>query len=212
MAKVASYTKTGSKSQTEVTLDAAVFGEKINQELVGLAYRSYLAGGRSAAASTLTRGMVRGGGRKPWRQKGTGRARAGSSRIPHWTGGGIAFGPTGEQNYEIQLPTKMKRAAIRQALSIKAKAGVISVIEELHVDGGKTKNGAELLGKMDVNGQILIVVDKLLDTVDRGTRNLAGVEVVEAKFLNVFIIMNADQIVITKPTLEAIGSWLGAKS
>ncbi|HSX48479.1 MAG TPA: 50S ribosomal protein L4 [Candidatus Nanoarchaeia archaeon] len=212
MAKVASYTKSGSKSQAEVALDAAVFGEKINEELVGLAYRSYLANGRSAAASTLTRGMVRGGGRKPWRQKGTGRARAGSSRIPHWTGGGVAFGPTGEQNYEIQLPTKMKRAAIRQALSLKAKANVVSVLEELSIEAGKTKNGAALLGKLEASGQVLVVVDKLNEATDRGTRNLAGVQVVEAKFLNVFIIMNADQIIITKPALGVINTWLGAKS
>src|SRR6266567_2057648 len=115
MSTAVSYSKTGTKHEQTVKLDKAVFDVPVNQELIERAYRTYLANGRTAQATTLRRGQVSGGGKKPWRQKGTGRARVGSIRVPNWRGGGIVFGPTGEQNYTLNLPVKMKRAAIRQA-------------------------------------------------------------------------------------------------
>src|SRR5690349_12574726 len=129
MATATSYSKTGTKHEATVKLDATIFGVEANQELVSRAYHAYLANGRSAHASTLSRGEVRGGGKKPWRQKGTGRARVGSIRVPNWRGGGVVFGPTGSENHTINMPIKMKRAAIRQVLSLQAAAGHIAVID-----------------------------------------------------------------------------------
>src|SRR5580698_5725607 len=125
---VATYTKTGTKATTPAKLDKAVFGvDAKNHELLKAAYVAYLANGRGNLAVTKTRGLVSGGGRKPWRQKGTGRARFGSSRNPIWRGGGIAFGPTGEENYSKQLNLKAKRLALRQALSLANTSGNIVV-------------------------------------------------------------------------------------
>ncbi|HUC20870.1 MAG TPA: 50S ribosomal protein L4, partial [Candidatus Polarisedimenticolaceae bacterium] len=112
MAQAVFYSKTGTKKETAVKLPEAVFGQTPNHELINSAYQTYVANGRHAGAKTLTRGEVRGGGKKPWKQKGTGRARAGSSRLPHWTGGGVAFGPVGSENHTRNMPVKAKRAAI----------------------------------------------------------------------------------------------------
>src|SRR4051812_22507012 len=120
MATAISYSKTGTKHEAEVKLDQVVFDAEANHELVAQAYRTYLANGRNAHPTTLQRGQVRGGGRKPWKQKGTGKARVGSIRVPNWRGGGITFGPIGNENHALSLPTKMKRSAIRQALSMSA--------------------------------------------------------------------------------------------
>ncbi len=204
---VATYTSTGSKRETAVTLDKAVFGLELNHELVGLAYRAYLANGRASSAKTLTRGEVRGGGRKPWRQKGTGRARVGSIRVPNWRGGGVVFGATGEENYTITVPVKAKRLATRQALSAQAKDGKVSVIESLNLDG-KVATTVALLGKLGLEGQIIVVVPTKDAMTVRSTRNIASVEVVEAKYLNVFTIMNADHILFTKDALKVVSEWL----
>src|SRR4051812_4309488 len=125
---VATYTKAGTKATTAAKLDKAVFGvEAKNHELLKSAYVAHQANGRENAAVVKTRGLVRGGGKKPWKQKGTGRARFGSSRNPIWRGGGIVFGPTGEENYSEQINTKAKRQAVRQALTLANTAGKVSV-------------------------------------------------------------------------------------
>src|SRR3984957_3271725 len=147
---VATYTKTGGKATTAATLDKKVFGLKVdNHQLLKEAYLAYLGNGRSAGAKTKKRGEVSGGGRKPWRQKGTGNARFGSSRNPIWRGGGIAFGPTGDENYTHKLPLNAKRLAIRQALSMAADDNKIIVIEELKLKG-KTSDAVKLLDKIGV--------------------------------------------------------------
>src|SRR6201992_1671130 len=129
---VPTYTATGTKATTSAKLDAKVFGGEIaNHPLLRQAYDAYLSNGRDTLAVVKTRGLVRGGGKKPWKQKGTGRARFGSSRNPIWRGGGIVFGPTGEENYTKKLPVATKRQAIRQALSLANTAGNIIVIEKL---------------------------------------------------------------------------------
>src|SRR6185437_12915070 len=129
---VATYTKAGAKATTAVTLDKKVFGLKVtNHQLLKEAYLAYLGNGRTAAARTKKRGEVSGGGKKPWRQKGTGNARFGSSRNPIWRGGGIAFGPTGEQNYAAKLSVQAKRQALRQALSLAAASDKITVIDDI---------------------------------------------------------------------------------
>jgi large subunit ribosomal protein L4 len=211
MATAASYSKTGSKHEATVRLDKQIFGLEPSHELISQAYRTYLAAGRTAGATTLKRGEVSGGGKKPWRQKGTGRARVGSIRVPHWRGGGVVFGPTGNENHTLGLPLRMKRLAIRHSLSARAAAGDVVVLEAFNTPEGKVKEAAQLLSKLKFEGNLLLAVAEKSDLLDRATRNLAGLQVVRATYLNVFNIMNADKIIITNDGLEAIKPWLGDK-
>lgn len=206
---VATYTKSGGKATTPAKLDMAIFGLEVkNHHLMKEAYLAYMANGRSNNALTKKRGEVRGGGRKPWRQKGTGNARVGSSRTPLWRGGGIIFGPTGAENYSRRLSSITKRLAVRQALSLARKENRIKVIDELNWDG-RVKSIIQLLDKLEANGSTLFVVSKKDALVDRATRNLPDVKAVQAKYLNVFDIMNANQIFISKDSLDIIHDWLG---
>src|SRR5581483_2312010 len=153
------FTKAGAKAATPAKLDKSVFGVEIkNHELLKQAYTAYLANGRVASATTKTRGEVRGSTIKPHRQKGTGRARAGSRYNPIWRGGGIVFGPTGNENYSKQLNTGAKRTAVRQALSLKADN--VLVIEDLVSKEGKTTELAKLLKKVGAGRNVLIVVEQ----------------------------------------------------
>lgn len=207
---IQTFTKTGNKATTAAKLDKKVFGVMPeNHELLKSAYVAYLANGRGNLAQTKTRGLVRGGGRKPWKQKGTGRARFGSIRNPIWRGGGIVFGPTGEENYTHKLHTTAKRLAIRQALSLKADSGAIKVIETFDCKDGTVKPTVKLLEKIEATGNILIVVSVKDKLVDRATRNLPKVKAVQAKYLNVYDVMNADTIVISQKALEMVHEWLG---
>lgn len=212
MATAHSFSKVGVRHDKTITLSDSVFGVEANHELIGQAYRTYLANGRSAGASTLKRGEVRGGGKKPWRQKGTGRARVGSIRVPNWRGGGVVFGPTGNENFTLAFPVKMKRAAIRQALSLQANAGLIHILETFECPEGKVKPTIELMAKMKLTGSILLVVDDKDSMVLRATRNVAGLTVVSARYLNVFDVMNADAIVITEKAVTIVNDWLEAAS
>ncbi len=212
MAQAVLYSKTGTKKETAVKLTSAIFSVEPNHALIHQAYQTYLANGRSAGAKTLTRGEVRGGGKKPWKQKGTGRARAGSSRLPHWTGGGIAFGPVGAENHTRNLPVKAKRAAIRQALSLQTADKKLMVIEGFDAGGGKVSATLKLLAKLDVEGSILLVVETKDNLVDRATRNVAGVTATTAAYLNVFSILNADAIIITQAALGQVETWLGGSA
>lgn len=210
MASVATYTKSGTKAATAAKLDASVFGVlPENHELLKLAYTAYLANGRGNLAVTKTRGLVRGGGKKPWRQKGTGRARFGSTRNPIWRGGGIAFGPTGEENYTKKMHVNAKRQAIRQALSIAAEEGRIKIVETIETKDGKVKPVIELLNKIEAKGKVLMVVSLKDDLLDRATRNLQNLKTVHASYLNVYDLLNADVVVMSKKSLEIINEWLG---
>jgi len=210
---VATYTKSGTKATTAASLDKKVFAVDVkNHELLKLAYQSYLANGRVNLAKAKRRGEVRGGGIKPWRQKGTGRARFGSSRNPIWTGGGVAFGPTGNENYAKKLNVAAKRTAIRQALTLAAKEDRIKVIEVLAPADGKVKNVLSVMKKLDAKGSVLVVVEDKNDLVERATRNLGSLKTVQANYLNVFDIMNADVIIVSKKALEQISAWLGTTS
>jgi large subunit ribosomal protein L4 len=211
MANAVSYSKTGAKHEAAVKLEKTIFGVEANHELVGQAYRTYLANGRVAGASTLKRGEVRGGGKKPWRQKGTGRARVGSIRVPNWRGGGVVFGPTGSENHTLTLPVRMKRLAIRHALSLQAEAGNVVVLETFDCPTGKVKPTVELLSKMKLEGNVLLAVSTKDSLVERATRNIAGLKAVAANYLNVFDVMNADKIVLTEKALDVIKTWLGEK-
>jgi large subunit ribosomal protein L4 len=204
---VATYTKTGNKATTPAKLDKSVFGvEANNHESVKAAYDAYLANGRPNLAVAKTRGLVRGGGRKPHRQKGTGRARAGSRRSPLWTGGGITFGPTGQENYSKRLNVKAKRLAIRQALSMKADN--IKVIETFECKDGKVAPVVKLLNKIEAKGNVLLVVSVKDQLVNQATRNIANVKATDARYLNVHDILNADNIVMSQKALAIVSEWL----
>lgn len=209
MANPATYTKSGTKATTPAKLNKTIFDvAPESHTLLKEAYVAYLANGRDTYAVTKTRGLVSGGGKKPWRQKGTGRARFGSSRNPIWRGGGIAFGPTGEENYSKKLNVKAKRLALRQALSVAAVAGNIVVIEDIVSKEGKTSEVSTLLTKIGATRRTLIAVDHKEDMLVRATRNLGDVKLVQANYLNVFDVLNADTIVITNAALEAVTKWL----
>jgi large subunit ribosomal protein L4 len=204
------FTKSGTKAAVAAKLDKTVFAVMPeNHELLKLAYTAYLANGRDNLAQTKTRGLVSGGGKKPWKQKGTGRARFGSSRNPIWRGGGVAFGPTGNENYSIKVNVTAKRQALRQALSLTAAEGRLSIIETFDCKEGKVAQTVKLLDKIGAKGSTLIAVSQKDDLTERATRNLPGVKVVHANYLNVFDILNADTLVVSEKALAAINEWLG---
>lgn len=180
-----------------------------NHELLKLAYDSYLAQARLASATTKQRGEVSGGGKKPWKQKGTGRARFGSSRNPIWRGGGVVFGPRGNENYTKRLSTTSKRVALRQALTLADKAGKIVVLDVNTT--GKTKEIADFLTKNKLERRVLIAVDVKTPELIRATNNVANVELLSAKYLSVYHILNADKIVLTPKAVSVVNEWLGKK-
>lgn len=183
--------------------------EVTNHELLKLAYDSYLANARLASATTKQRGEVSGGGKKPWKQKGTGRARFGSSRNPIWRGGGVVFGPRGNENYTKRLSTTSKRVALRQALTLADKAGKIVILDVK--PSGKTKDMADFLLKNKLERRVLVAVDKKTPELIRSTNNIQAIELISAKYLSVFHILNADRIVLTPAAVAVINEWL-AKS
>ncbi|GAC1392245.1 MAG: 50S ribosomal protein L4 [Candidatus Saccharimonadales bacterium] len=204
------FTKTGTKSNNPVKLNKFIFEvTPENHALLKQAYVAYLSNGREGGAQTKTRGLVRGGGKKPWKQKGTGRARFGSSRNPIWRGGGIVFGPTGNENYTHKLHTTAKRLAIRQALSLADQDKKLSVIEELYFKNSKTSEAVELLSKIDATKNVLIIVDDKKPEITRVFGNISKVKVVQAKYTNVYDVLNADSVVITSSALVIINEWLG---
>ena len=205
------FNKVGAKATKPTQLDAAIF-EIVpkNHQLLKEAYDAYLANGRENLAVTKTRGLIRGGGRKPWKQKGTGRARFGSSRNPIWRGGGVVFGPTGLENYSKHVNVKAKRLAIRQALSVSNKAGKLNIIESVDVSG-KTSDLVNLLNKVGAARTILIVVDVKTPELLRSSANLQNVKIASAKYLNVYDLLNADSVLVSTKALTIINEWLGEK-
>ena len=202
---------TTTKAAASTELPKTVFDVAIpNHELLKLAYEAYLANGRANYAKTLKRGEVRGGGKKPWKQKGTGRARFGSSRNPIWRKGGVVFGPSGNENYSKNMPIKAKRVAIRQALTLANQAGQIAVISDIKATG-KTADMVKWIADQKVEAKnIVIVVDTKTPELVRATNNLQNVQVVQANYLNVFTILNADKLMMTNAAVKAVEGWLGA--
>ncbi len=203
------FTASGTKATTPAKLAKDVFGVEVkSHDLLKQAYETYLANGRENLAVTKKRGDVSGGGKKPWKQKGTGRARFGSSRNPIWRGGGIAFGPTGNENYTMRLSTATKRVALRQALSLASQNDKIIVIEKLASKEGKTADLAKLIDKIGANrGALVVVADKTAELV-RASRNLQEVKLVNAKYLNVYDILNAHKLVLTSDAAKVVETWL----
>ena len=195
----------------DVKLNKDVFGLSVeNHELVKLAYDAYLANSRSSHAKTLKRGEVRGGGKKPWKQKGTGRARFGSTRNPIWRHGGVAFGRTGEENFTKKISKNAKLQAVRQALSMQNKDKAVKTIAAFEAKGGKTAAAVKELN-IEKGKNYLIVVPEKTDNILRATNNIANAKVVRPTYLNVFDILNADQIIIVEKALPEIENWLLGK-
>ena len=199
MPKVAVYNMEG-KQVGELELNDAIFGVEINQDLMHTVVVSQLANRRQGTVATKNRAMVRGGGRKPWRQKGTGRARQGSIRSPQWVGGGVVFGPT-PRDFSYRLPKKARRAALKSALSAKVQAGDFIVLDELVVEQPKTKTMVAILNALGVDRKPLVVTSEWDRNVELSTRNIPGAVVAKSQGLNVYDILNANKMVITKDAI-----------
>ena len=196
------------------TLNKDIFGLKVeNHELVKLAYDTYLANSRSSHAKTLKRGEVSGGGKKPWKQKGTGRARFGSTRNPIWRHGGVAFGRTGEENFTKKISKNAKLQAVRQALSMQNADKNVVIVKDFAPKDGKVKETIKFLAdnKLETSAKILFVVAEKSEMVLRATNNINTMKVVRPTYLNVFDILNADKIVISESAMPAIEAWLIGK-
>ncbi|HYU58834.1 MAG TPA: 50S ribosomal protein L4 [Actinomycetota bacterium] len=185
-------------------LDAEVFGAEVRPALMHQVVVAALAARRAGTHATKTRGEVRGGGRKPWRQKGTGRARAGSTRAPHWTGGGVVFGPH-PRDHAQRLPKKMRRAALRSALSAQAAEGRIRVVERLSFEEPKTREAAETLRALEAGGRVLLVLAGPDQVVEKSFRNLPEVRVTYAGGLSTYEVLAADTLLFTADALALAG-------
>ena len=192
----------------ENTLPKEVFAVEVpNHELLKMAYNAYLANSRQASATTKQRGEVSGGGKKPWKQKGTGRARFGSSRNPIWRGGGVVFGPRGNENYKINISKTSKRVALKQALTLANEAKKI-VVDSIKTTG-KTAEVFSYLKDNDLTKKrVLIVVAEKTEELTRATNNLPNVLLISANYLNVYHVLNADKIVMDKDSVKVVKEWL----
>ena len=201
-----------STKPAKAALPKEVFGVDVpNHELLRLAYDAFLANSRQASATTKTRGEVRGGGKKPWKQKGTGRARFGSTRNPIWRHGGIVFGPRGNENYKLKLSKTSKRVAIRQALTLANEAKKITVSDIKTT--GKTAEIAKFIAdkKFKRDRRVLLVVDEKTPELIRATNNLQSALLVRAQYLSVYYVLNADQIIMTPAAVKVVDAWLNPK-
>ena len=202
MPKVAVYNMQGAQVG-EIELKAEVFGIEVNTAVLHSAVVQQLASLRRGTHSTKLRGEVRGGGRKPWRQKGTGRARAGSIRSPLWRGGAILFGPK-PRSYDYVLPRKVRRLALKSALASKAQGGKLIVLDDLRLEAPKTKQIVELLDVLKVADKALIVTGNSDAVVEKSARNIPGVAALDVSGLNVYDILNHDTLVVTRDAVAKV--------
>jgi large subunit ribosomal protein L4 len=202
MAKLELYGMDG-KLAGDVKTSDRIFAAPINETIVNDTLNWYLASGRQGNANTKTRAEVSGGGRKPWRQKGTGRARIGDNRAPHWRHGGVAFGPK-PRDYSFSLPIKVRKAAIRTVLSDKAQSGKIKVIEKLSLANPKTKEMVKLLEALGVKKSVLIVISAPDVSVERASSNIKGIKVAQGRALNVYDMLKHDEMIIMKDAIPVL--------
>src|SRR5687767_3794407 len=202
MASTTLYDRTG-KSLGSVELADALFAAPVNAAVLHQVVTAQLAGRRTGTHDTKTRGEVRGGGAKPYRQKGTGRARQGSRSAPHYKGGGVVFGPH-PRSYEQRLPKRMKRAALHGALTSKYTDGAIRVVDDLGLDNPKTRDLAAFLVALNANGRVLVVATGSDSNLEISARNLPLVVVIRADSLNIVDVLNADTLLITQPSLDTM--------
>ncbi|CAN5841868.1 50S ribosomal protein L4 [soil metagenome] len=206
MPSVDVYTAEGSTSGT-VDLDDDLFGITPNVAVMHQVVTAQLAAARSATSKVKTRAQVRGGGRKPWRQKGTGRARQGSIRSPQWSGGGVAHGPSGNQNYTKRVNKKLKRLALRSALSDRAAAGDLRVVDGFDIDVPRTSRAVALLDSLELTGRkVLLVLAGFDEAVIKSFRNLPSVHLLTVDQLNTYDVLASDVVVFEQAALELIGS------
>ena len=199
------------KKVREIELPANLFEAPVNVDLMHQAYTRQMANARLGTHDTKTRGEVRGGGRKPWKQKGTGRARQGSRRAAQWVGGGRIHTPH-PRSYELRMPKKMRLAALRSALSVKASEASIVIVEDLNIEEPKTKLVAEALGNLVGSSTVLLLMptkDQNYDLVMRGANNIDSAKVLLASYLNVRDILNFDKVVLPVKTIDALVAHLG---
>ena len=202
MANVSVYNMEGKEVGT-IELNDAVFGVTVNEHLVHMAVVQQLANNRQGTQKAKTRSEVSGGGRKPWRQKGTGHARQGSTRSPQWTGGGVVFAPT-PRDYSFKLNKKEKRAALKSVLTDKVQAGKFVVVEELKFDEIKTKSFVKVLDNLKVNEKSLVILGENDANVVLSARNIPTVKTTLTNTINVYDIVNAKTVVLTKDAVKKI--------
>jgi len=192
----------GNQKVGDINLEDRIFDAKINPVLFYDVVRMDLASKRRGTASTKNKALVRGGGAKPWRQKGTGRARAGSRRSPLWRGGGTIFGPM-PRDYSVSVPKKVKRAALRAALSLKRQEGKLILLKDFPLEVFKTRQILEILRKFQVQDALIITDEKNI-FLERSARNIQGIEVLRYEGLNVYDILNHEYLILLRPTVEKI--------
>lgn len=202
MAQVQVYNQEGRKT-SKMELADSVFGIEPNKNAMHLAVVSYLAAQRQGTQSTLTRSEVSGGGAKPWRQKGTGRARQGSTRSPQWTHGGIALGPK-PRKYKVSLNKKVKRLAMKSALSSKVAESEMMILNKVELEGIKTKAMVEIFTKLKTGKKVLLVLPENNDVIYKSARNIEGVKVVTVNTLCVYDILNCSNLVVLKDAAKKI--------
>ncbi len=186
-----------------VELPESIFGIEPNEPVMHQALLRQLANGRQGTASTKTRSDVRGGGRKPWRQKGTGRARQGSSRAPHWEGGGVVFGPH-PRSYRMEMPRKQRRLALRSALSSKAQDGGVVVLDAFTLEVPHTRAVTDLLRSVEAGRRVLVVLGSHNEMLEKSARNIAEVQVTLAGNLSVRDLLMAETVIVTRDAIEHI--------
>ncbi|MBV1756835.1 MAG: 50S ribosomal protein L4 [Dethiosulfatibacter sp.] len=202
MPKVALYNVSGEQIG-DIELSDDIFGIEVNTHVMYEAVKAYLANQRQGTQSAKTRSEVRGGGRKPWRQKGTGRARQGSIRSPQWKGGGVVFAPK-PRDYSIRLPKKVRRLALKSAFSSKVESNEIIVLDELNMTTPKTKDMIKVLENLKVGKKALIVIPGKDENIYKSARNIPGVKTSAVNTLNVYDILNHDSFVITKDAVSKV--------
>ena len=202
MPKVDVYNMQG-KKVSDVELSAAVFGIEPNEAVVHSVLVNFLANQRQGTQSTKTRAEVRGGGKKPWRQKGTGRARQGSIRAPHWVGGGIALGPK-PRSYSYKLNKKEKRLAIKSCLSSKVIENELTVVDKIELKEIKTKEVAKMLNNLKLAGKTLILLPEKNEVIQKSARNIEGVKTLSVNTINAYDLVNYNNLVITLDTVKKL--------
>jgi len=202
MPKVALYNVSGEQID-DIELNDNVFGVEVNKHVLYEVVKNQLANKRQGTQSVKTRAEVRGGGRKPWRQKGTGRARQGSIRAPHWVGGGVTFAPK-PRDYRYSVPKKVRRLAMKSALSSKVLDNELFVVDEIKMDQPKTKEMANILKNLNANKKALIVMDRKDENVIKSARNIEGVQTALVNTINVYDILKYDAFIITKDAVKKV--------
>ncbi|NLJ72229.1 MAG: 50S ribosomal protein L4 [Syntrophomonadaceae bacterium] len=202
MPKVNLYDMSGAQIG-ELDLNDSIFGIEPNEAVMADFVKMQLANKRLGTSSTKTRAEVRGGGRKPWRQKGTGRARVGSTRNPVWVGGGVAFGPR-PKDYSYRLPKKVRRLALKSAYSTKVKENSIIVVDKLEFNEPKTKEMVKTLSNLNINNKTLVVTLDANENVTKSARNIPGVKPLRVDFVNVYDLLKYDTLLITKDAVARV--------